>query len=291
MTVSPLAAALEGFASSYSARKDREAEDARSERPAYSPYRTPGVFAGGDSQYGTGAYYPPSTGDQDRDDIRRGIYETADELGLPPIEVAKLISYETAGTFDPRQPGPTTQWGQHRGLIQWGVPQARQYGVDWNDPIRSQLGRDGAIVRYFRDRGWKPGMNGLNAYSIINAGSPYRFKASDANNGGAPGTVADKYFKQMADHERNAARYLGISGGEWSRPTRRSPPPGALDRNDLKPLGRSDPSTEIAVEPLGRAPGIALEAEPDPAVAPPAPPGIGVLPASNILFDPNGGPR
>jgi hypothetical protein len=30
------------------------------------------------------------------------------------------------------------------------------------------------------------------AYSIVNAGAPGRYNASDANNGGAPGTVADK---------------------------------------------------------------------------------------------------
>lgn len=142
-------------------------------------------------------------------DLASGILSTANALGMDPTDLATIISYETAGTFSPTQAGPTTQWGQHRGLIQFGEPQARQYGVDWNDPLRSQLGPDGAIVRYYRDNGWEPGMGMLDAYSIVNAGGPGLYHRSDANNGGAPGTVADKVNEQMADHRANALRLLG----------------------------------------------------------------------------------
>lgn len=141
-------------------------------------------------------------------DIVTGIIEAADELGMNPEMLATYISYETAGTFNPRQKGPVTQWGQHEGFIQWGEPQAKQYGVDWNDPVRSQLGRDGAVVRYFRDRGWQPGMSEVDGYSIINAGSPGRGGASDAGNGGAPGTVADKVNTQMGGHRAKARALL-----------------------------------------------------------------------------------
>lgn len=134
---------------------------------------------------------------------------TANALGMDPLDLATIISYETAGTFDPRQLGPTTQFGQHRGLIQFGEPQAREYGVDWNDPINSQLGPDGAIVRYFRAHGWQPGMGMLDAYSVVNAGGPGRYNASDANNGGAPGTVRDKVTRQMEGHREKAAGLLG----------------------------------------------------------------------------------
>ncbi len=140
-----------------------------------------------------------------------GIYETAEELGVDPLDMATYISYETAGTFDPTQPGPTTQHGQHRGLIQWGEPQAREYGVDWSDPVGSQLGRDGAIVRYFRGRGWEPGMSGLDGYSIINAGRPGLYNRSDADNGGMPGTVRDKWEgADMAAHRAKAERVLAL---------------------------------------------------------------------------------
>lgn len=146
-------------------------------------------------------------------DLRQGILDTAASLGMDPLDLATIISYETGGTFDPTQRGPTTQWGQHRGLIQFGEPQAREYGVDWNDPLGSQLGPNGAVARYFQGNGWRPGMGMLDAYSIVNAGGPGRYNASDANNGGAPGTVADKVNEQMGGHRENALRLLGGNPG------------------------------------------------------------------------------
>lgn len=140
--------------------------------------------------------------------LAAGIVETANALGMDPVDLATIISYETGGTFDPSQAGPTTQWGQHRGLIQFGEPQAREYGVDWNDPLGSQLGADGAIARYYRANGWRPGMGMLDAYSVVNAGGPGRYGASDANNGGAPGTVADKVNDQMGPHRAKAEALL-----------------------------------------------------------------------------------
>jgi hypothetical protein len=142
-------------------------------------------------------------------DLRTGIIETANALGMDPAWLAAIISYETGGTFNPTQVGPTTQWGQHRGLIQFGEPQAREYGVDWSDPLGSQLGPNGAVANYFRRNGWQPGMDFANAYSIVNAGAPGRLNASDANNGGAPGTVLDKVQNQFGGHWANAERLLG----------------------------------------------------------------------------------
>lgn len=142
-------------------------------------------------------------------DLRGGIFSTANYLGIDPYDLATAISYETAGTFDPTKRGPTTQWGQHRGLIQFGEPQAKKYGVDWNDPLGSQLGPDKAIARYLKDTGVKPGMEMLDIYSAINAGGVGRYNRSDANNGGAPGTVRDKVEKQMAGHRRKAEALLG----------------------------------------------------------------------------------
>lgn len=144
-----------------------------------------------------------------KQDFAARLIETANALGMNPVDLATIISYETAGTFDPTKAGPTTQWGQHRGLIQFGEPQAKQYGVDWNDPLGSQLGPDGAIVKYFTENGWKPGMGMMDAYSIVNAGAPGRYNASDANNGGAPGTVADKVNNQMGGHRTKALEFLG----------------------------------------------------------------------------------
>lgn len=142
-------------------------------------------------------------------EIRQGIFSTARSLGMDPNVLATIISYETAGTFNPTKRGPTTQWGQHQGLIQFGEPQAKEYGVNWADPVNSQLGPNGAVANYYRKNGWKPGMGELDAYSIVNAGAPGRYGASDANNGGAPGTVADKVNDQFGAHRQKAAALLG----------------------------------------------------------------------------------
>ncbi len=153
---------------------------------------------------------------ENADALRNGIVETAQAIGADPVDLATAISYETAGTFDPTKAGPRTQYGQHRGLIQFGEPQAEKYGVDWNNPIASQLGPNGAVANYFRSSGFKPGMSGLDLYSTINAGSPGRYSASDANNGGAPGDVRDKWENQMAGHRQKALALLG--SGNKSQP-------------------------------------------------------------------------
>lgn len=144
------------------------------------------------------------------------LIEGATRRGLDPIDVATAISYETGGKFDPMLSGPTTQWGTHRGLIQFGEPQAQQHGVDFSSPDaawRSQLNPDnGAVWSYLDGAGVKPGMGLDQVYSAINAGSVGRMGASDANNGGAPGTVADK-VAGMGPHRQNAAQFLG---GTWT---------------------------------------------------------------------------
>lgn len=141
--------------------------------------------------------------------LAAGIEEAAQELGIDPLDLATVISYETAGTFNPTKRGPTTKWGQHKGLIQFGEPQAQEYGVDWNDPVGSQLGAGGAVVKYLRSNGVKPGMGILDLYSTINAGAPGLYNRSDAHAGGAPGTVRDKVENQMSGHRRNAVKLLG----------------------------------------------------------------------------------
>lgn len=173
-----------------------------------------------------GGFDPASVGEG----FYSGISGAASALQLDPEDLATFISYETAGTFDPVKAGPTTQWGQHRGLIQFGEPQAKKYGVDFSSgeaAMASQLGKDGAIVRYALDHGFVPGKhNAMDLYSTINAGGPGRYGASDANNGGAPGTVRDKYERQMSGH-RAKARALAQ---HWTPAQGMEMPDGAAGR-------------------------------------------------------------
>lgn len=193
--------------------------------------------------------------------LRDGIIESAKALGVNPVDLATAISYETGGTFDPTKRGPTTQWGQHRGLIQFGQPQAQKYGVDWNNPLGSQLGENGAVVKYLRDTGVKPGMGLLDIYSAINAGGVGRYNRSDANNGGAPGTVADKVNNQMAGHRAKAEALLGggftppaTNSGDGQRgsggtvaATGAAPPPDAAKRPMPEDLLDKEPKPEERV--------------------------------------------
>jgi len=137
--------------------------------------------------------------------VRDALMYSARQLGVSPLDLATIVSYETSGTFDPTKAGPTTQWGQHRGLIQWGEPQAQKYlGGDFSLPSQAK-----GIVSYMQDAGVKPGMGLLDMYSAVNAGKVGRYNASDANNGGAPGTVRDKVENQMSGHRTKAEALLG----------------------------------------------------------------------------------
>lgn len=169
---------------------------------AASPAAAPSMAGGGAARSASMPAVAP--------EVKDGIVQTASALGIDPVDLATTISYETGGTFDPTKRGPTTKWGQHRGLIQFGEPQARQHGVDWSNPVGSQLGPNGAVASYLKTAGVKPGMGLLDIYSAINAGAPGLYNRSDAAAGGAPGTVRDKVEQQMSGHRAKALRLLGV---------------------------------------------------------------------------------
>ena len=140
------------------------------------------------------------------DALRRG----AAELGIDPVDLATVISYETRGKFSTSIRGGKDN--KYIGLIQFGPAEQLKYGARQGQSYAEQMG---AVVAYLKDRGFKPGMSILDLYSTINAGSPGRYSASDANNGGAPGTVADKVRDQMGGHQKNA---IALFGGQYEVP-------------------------------------------------------------------------
>ena len=75
--------------------------------------------------------------------------------------------------------------------------------------LNSQLGPDGAIVRYLRDAGVKPGTDLVNLYSAVNAGTVGQTGAVDR------GTTVSQKVAGMRDHETKAASLLG---GQWTPP-------------------------------------------------------------------------
>jgi hypothetical protein len=158
------------------------------------------------------------------------IARQARAAGMNPLDLLTVIGYETAGTYNPAQPGPRTKWGQHRGLIQFGEPQARQYGVDFSgkSPVGNQVA---AAIQFIKDHGWRPGMGRLEMYAAINAGDATKIHASDAKAGGAPGSVLDKVRGQMGAHEARAKNLLSQydTGGEVPPGSSYQGIPGGVD--------------------------------------------------------------
>ncbi len=137
-------------------------------------------------------------------DMAGNIRQLASNIGADPTDLATLMSFESG--LRPGAWGGTG--GRHYGLIQAGAAERAAYGIT---PGGTLAGQFGGIERFFKDRGFKPGMSGLDLYSTVNAGSPGRYNASDTANGGTWGTVADKWNLQMGDHRKVAQELLGSS--------------------------------------------------------------------------------
>lgn len=135
-------------------------------------------------------------------DLASNIKFLAKNIGADPLDLATLMSFESG--FRPQIMGGAG--GKYRGLIQMGPWEQQNYGLNANTSLGDQFGM---IERFFKDRGFKPGMSGLDLYSTVNAGSPGRYGASDAANGGTWGSVRDKWQYQMDGHRDRAAALLG----------------------------------------------------------------------------------
>lgn len=156
--------------------------------------------------YGYGATLKQEklTAAQYTNDLATAATQASKQLGISPVDLLTVISYETGGTFNVNQKGGAG--GRYKGLIQFGPEEQRKYGIHDGMSVGEQMG---AVVQFLQDRGFKPGMTIYDLYSTINAGSPGHYNASDAHNGGAPGTVADKVRNQMGDHRVKAEALLG----------------------------------------------------------------------------------
>ena len=199
---------------------------------------------------------------------------TAGRLGISPSDLLTAISYETGGRMSP------SMWGgsknKYLGLIQFGPEEQKKYGVT---PDQSASDQMESVENYLRDRGVKPGMGLLDVYSTINAGRPGLYDRSDAANGGAPGTVADK-VASMYGHRQRANALLG---GDYSVPASSAAPASSPGTPQSMPQVMPDTG---AAEDAG-APSIAEaissrtpQGAPSPQIDLPLPPG---LPAAQRL--------
>ncbi|QRE76479.1 hypothetical protein [Methylobacterium aquaticum] len=158
---------------------------------------------------------------------REALIASAERMGLPPVHWGGLMSYESG--LNPNRWGGAG--GRHVGLIQFGPAEQKAFGVTGNETFQEQLPKAEAFML---SRGYQPGMGLMQAYSTVNAGSPGRLNASDAKNGGMPGTVADKVNNQFGPHFKRAAAFLG---GDFT-PTM---PAGTNDAAPSAPFGFHPP--------------------------------------------------
>jgi hypothetical protein len=170
--------------------------------------RQTGVSLGADER--ASRQYSPTESAGER---QRAIIREASRLGVSPIDLATVISYESAGSMNPDKMGPVdrrasatsavAQGAQPRmmGLIQFGASEQLRYGIKPGMGFDAQMA---AVGRFLKDRGFARWLEQnpnaseqekrIALYSTINAGNPDRsnWGKKDAWMGGAPGTVADK---------------------------------------------------------------------------------------------------
>jgi hypothetical protein len=144
--------------------------------------------------------------------VKQTVEWAAQQLGVAPVELAGLMSYETGGSFNPGKTGGAG--GNYQGLFQYGPAERKKYGVSNQSSSEEQIR---AFVKFATDRGYKPGMGWQQLYTTINAGAPVGTKTkrgvvsvnwSDGNK-----TQTGHYAEIRANHFDNAIRWLQGAGG------------------------------------------------------------------------------
>lgn len=137
------------------------------------------------------------------------VSELAVAMKLNAKDLLTAISYETGGTFNPAIRGGAGN--QHVGLFQASPYNQQKYGINEFSSVSAQIA---AMGKYLADAGVKAGDGLLQIYAAINAGNAKNINASDAKNGGMPGTVLDKVSEQMNDHAAKAEGLLAAFDGK-----------------------------------------------------------------------------
>ena len=134
---------------------------------------------------------------------RMAIIEGARKLGLNPYEFGGFLSLESGPNMDPNIVGGAGK--KHRGLIQFGENEQKQYGIVGS---QTRAGQMPAVLQYFKDRGFKPGMNIERAYATVLGGNP-NVSLTAKDSFGTSVASASKRFKKGGDLYENAQRVLG----------------------------------------------------------------------------------
>ena len=133
---------------------------------------------------------------------RQALQDVAAELGVDPIDLATIIGFETGGSYSPDQVGG--EGDNYMGLIQFGIPERRKYGVTKGMSFEDQL--RGPVLKFFKDRFAGVGMSTQGAtledlYTTVLAGNP----KANRNAADSFGTTARSGAARMSKEHRAAA--------------------------------------------------------------------------------------
>lgn len=134
---------------------------------------------------------------------RLAIFRGAQKLGLDPYEFGAFLSLESGPNMDPNIVGGAG--GRHKGLIQFGQNEQKQYGISGT---QTRAGQMPAVLQYFEDRGYKPGMGIARAYATVLGGNPNVSLTSKDAFGTSVQSVLPR-LKKGGDYYANAQRVLG----------------------------------------------------------------------------------
>jgi hypothetical protein len=131
------------------------------------------------------------------------IFRGAKQLGLDPYEFGAFLSLESGMNMDPNIVGGAG--GRHKGLIQFGQNEQQLYGI--SGP-QTRAGQMPAVLQYFQDRGYKPGMGIDRAYATVLGGNP-NVSLTSKDSFGTSVQGALPRFRKGGDLYSNAQRVLG----------------------------------------------------------------------------------
>ena len=142
---------------------------------------------------------------------QQAIVSAANELGVRPQDLASVISQETMGTFNHQITGG--EGGNYKGLIQFGIPERKQYGYREDMTFEEQM--LGPVVRYLKDRGVKPGHGVKEIYAAILTGNVSTLQSDGLTRTDSFGTSVESALPELGQggsHYNNALDFLAEQG-------------------------------------------------------------------------------
>lgn len=150
---------------------------------------------------------------------RLAIFRAAKQLRVDPYEFGGFLTLESGPNMSPSIRGGAGN--RHLGMIQFGPNEQQMYGVN---PSQSRAQQMSAVLNYFQDRGYKPGMGIERLYATVLGGNP-NVSLTQKDSFGTSVQSAATRFKKGGDLYESARRTLGDLPAELSPTAPPTPPP------------------------------------------------------------------